>query len=121
MPTNKKMFSTYLTDEETAKLRDLAAASGLSCSKVIRNLIAGGAVLSARTPENWKKNHALSELRRINADQARLGNLLKRALNAGPDIQAEQEIRQAMAAVSRTRAEIRSALLACKESLARDC
>ena len=117
MPTNKKTFSTYLNDEETAHLRNLARASGLSCSRVIKNLITGGAVLSVRTPQTWEKNGTLVELRRINADQARLGNLLKRALNAGPDLEAAQEIRQAVAQVSQTRAEIRATLRAYQESL----
>ena len=120
MPSKRKVLKAYLTDEALERIQALGTASGLTHSAIVNNLIVSGSVVPARTPENWKKNHALSELRRLNADQARLGNLLKRALNAGPDIQAEQEIRQAMAAVSQTRAEIRSALLACKESLRLD-
>ena len=121
MPSKRKVLKTYLTDEAMERIKALCAGSGMAYSTIVNNLIVSGSVIPARTPETWKKNHALSELRRINADQARLGNLLKRALNAGPDVQAEQEIRQAMAAVSRTRSEISATLRAFRESFPGDC
>ena len=65
----------YLPQEEKARLDGLAGRARLSSSEVIRRLVSGGGL-----PDLGDYN-AVRDLLKVNADLARLGNLLKLAID----------------------------------------
>ena len=87
MPTRRRKIETYLTLEEKQRLDALTARLRLSRSDLLRRL-AMGYRLPEGDRDDWR---AVRDLLRVNADQARLGNLFKLALDEVPDETHERD------------------------------
>lgn len=84
MPTKRKRILVSFTPEEKADIRMKAGQIYTSISEFLRGLILG---YGMPKPEAFEYCHAIRDLLKVNADQARLGNLLKLALdNGGKDL-----------------------------------
>jgi hypothetical protein len=78
MATTRNLVKTYLDDTELARLDRLTGQLRLSRSELIRRLIVGTRLPNAR---DFAASEAILDLLKVNADQARLGNLFKLALD----------------------------------------
>ncbi|MEQ5778484.1 ribbon-helix-helix protein, CopG family [Thalassospira sp. NFXS8] len=78
MATTRNLVKTYLDDIELARLDRLAGQLRLSRSELLRRLLMNSKLPDQRT---FEASHAILDLLRVNADQARLGNLFKLALD----------------------------------------
>jgi len=78
MATKRQRVKVSFTEEERARVDALADQLKLSVSELLRRL-----VLAQRLPkaEDFVARHSILDLMKINADQARLGNLFKMALD----------------------------------------
>ncbi|MBE0532915.1 MAG: hypothetical protein IH626_19005 [Rhodospirillales bacterium] len=84
MPTKRKRILVSFTPEEKADVKMKADQIYTSISEFLRGLILGHRMPK---PEAFEYCHAIGDLLKVNADQARLGNLLKLALdNGGKDL-----------------------------------
>lgn len=93
--------SVRLRPQELEALRDAAAFSGVSISDVARRALVAYLGLSAPDIRRQDAAAMVTELGRIRADLARLGNLLKLAAANGrqPMAETEHDIREALAAL----------------------
>ncbi|WP_316978942.1 plasmid mobilization protein [Shumkonia mesophila] len=80
MPTKRKRILVSFTPEEKADVEMKADQIYTSISEFLRGLILGHGMPK---PEAFEYCHAIRDLLTVNADQARLGNLLKLALDVG--------------------------------------
>jgi hypothetical protein len=87
-----------LGDEHIEQLEALSRSSGLDRNEVLRR-----AILDASIP-SWEAFEGLTQIRKVQADQNRLGGLLKLALSNGVDRAA---LRHTLAAIERTNAKLR--------------
>lgn len=78
MPTDRHVIKTYLNDEEKARIDQLAHQLRLSRSELLKRLLMNTKLPSASDFAAWQ---GIRDLLRVNADQARLGNLFKLALD----------------------------------------
>jgi hypothetical protein len=92
-------ITVRLGDEHAEHLHGLSRQSGLDRNEVVRRLILGGEISSSDAFEGLQK------IQRVQAEQNRLGGLLKLALTGTVDKGAT---RRALAEVERTSAELRS-------------
>lgn len=106
MPTNRHLIKTYLNDDEKAHIDALAAQLRLSRSDLLRRL-----VMSYRIPkaEDFVAWQGIRDLMKVNADQARLGNLFKLALDDAPD----DQLMARLGGLSQNIAETQATLKAC--------
>lgn len=81
MPTNRHTVKIYLNDDELARLDELAAQLRLFRSDLLRRLMMA---YRMPRPEDFTAWQGIRDLLKVNADQARLGNLLKLALDEAP-------------------------------------
>jgi hypothetical protein len=84
--------------EHIEQLEALCRSSGLDRNEVLRR-----AILDASIP-SWEAFEGLTQIRKVQADQNRLGGLLKLALSNGVDRAA---LRHTLAAIERTSAKLR--------------
>jgi hypothetical protein len=92
-------ITVRLGDEHVEHLRGLSRHSGLDRNEVVRRLIVGAQISSLDAFEGLQK------IQRVQAEQNRIGGLLKLALTRTVD---KGTTRQALAEVERTSAELRS-------------
>ena len=92
-------ITVRLCEEHVEHLHGLSRDSGLDRNEVVRRLIVGARISSANTFEGLQK------IQRVQAEQNRLGGLLKLALTGTVDKAAT---RRALAEVERTSAQLRS-------------
>ncbi|NIZ01920.1 plasmid mobilization protein [Thalassospira lucentensis] len=78
MATERHVIKTYLNDEEKARIDQLARQLRLSRSELLKRLLMNTKLPSARDFAAWQ---GIRDLLKVNADQARLGNLFKLALD----------------------------------------
>ncbi|MEQ5777113.1 ribbon-helix-helix protein, CopG family [Thalassospira sp. NFXS8] len=78
MATTRNLVKTYLDDTELARLDRLAGQLRLSRSELLRRLLMNSKLPDQRT---FEASQAILDLLKVNADQARLGNLFKLALD----------------------------------------
>lgn len=78
MTTEHYRLSVTLTPEERASVDVLAKQLRLNRSELLRRLVLGHRLPN---PDDFAAAQGIRDLLRINADQARLGNLLKLALD----------------------------------------
>lgn len=78
MATDRHVIKTYLNDEEKERIDQLAHQMRLSRSELLKRLLMNTKLPSARDFAAWQ---GIRDLLKINADQARLGNLFKLALD----------------------------------------
>ena len=92
-------ITVRLSDEHVEHLYGLSRQSALDRNEVVRRLILGGEISSSHAFEGLQK------IQRVQAEQNRLGGLLKLALTGSIDKGAA---RRALVEVERTSAELRS-------------
>ena len=92
-------ITVRLGDEHVEHLHGLSRHSGLDRNEVIRRLILGGKISSSDAFEGLQK------IQSVQAEQNRLGGLLKLALTGAVDKGAT---RRTLAEVERTSAQLRS-------------
>jgi len=74
MTTNKYRLKVTLDENERNRLDLLSSQLRLSRSEILRRLLMNSTLPNLRT---FEASQAIRDLLRVNADQARLGNLLK--------------------------------------------
>jgi hypothetical protein len=89
MTTQRKRILISFTDDERAQVDSLAGQLRLSVSELLRRLALGHRLPD---PQDFAAAQAIRDLLKINADQARLGNLLKLALDDDPGPAARARI-----------------------------
>jgi hypothetical protein len=77
MPTKKSAIKVYVSEEEHARIRELADSAALSLSAFTRQVCLGYEMMGRETR---KTRH---ELRRLKGDIGRIGGLLKQSLARG--------------------------------------
>lgn len=82
MTTTRKRPKVSFTDEELAIVKEKATQLRLTVSELLRRLALGYRIPD---PGEFAAAAAIGDLLKINADQARLGNLLKLALEVGDE------------------------------------
>ena len=92
-------ITVRLRNEHVEQLHGLSRRSGLDRNEVVRRLIVGAQISSSETFEGLQK------IQRVQAEQNRLGGLLKLALTGTVDKGAA---RRALVEVERTSAQLRS-------------
>ena len=92
-------ITVRLGDEHVEHLHGLSRQSGLDRNEIVRRLILSGEISSSDAFEGLQK------IQRVQAEQNRLGGLLKLALTDAVDKGAT---RRALAEVERTSAQLRS-------------
>lgn len=78
MATNRHRVKVSFTDEEMERVKAQADQFQLSMSEMLRRFALGEHLPD---PSNFAAARSIRDLLKINADQARLGNLLKLALD----------------------------------------
>ena len=101
MPELHHRITIRLTERHAAHLQSLCEASGLTRNEVLRRLLLGAPIPSARTRKE------VQDLLRIQREQNRLGGLLKKALTEHNDKAA---LRTALWSIERNAAELRRAV-----------
>ena len=108
MPTNRLRQLVSFTPEEKVRVKAKADQLRLSVSEFLRSLALGYRVPD---PNEFAAAQAIGDLLKINADQARLGNLLKLALDVGDEDLSPAtiaSINDLVADIRRTQATIRA-------------
>ena len=105
MSTQRKRLLVSFTDDERARVDQLAAQLRLSVSELLRRLALGHRLPDA---QDFALAHAIRDLLRINADQARLGNLLKLALDDDPGPAARARIESLLAEIAHVQMAIKA-------------
>jgi|TARA_R110000772_G_scaffold268526_1_gene395923 hypothetical protein len=82
MPTIRKRLRVYVTAEEEISIKGKADQVGLSISQFLLRLGMNYAMPKAEDFSAWR---GIQDLLKVNADLARLGNLLKLAIDERPD------------------------------------
>lgn len=82
MPSDRHQVKTYLDDKEKAHLDQLAAQLRVSRSDLLRRLVMA---YRLPRPEDFVAYQGIRDLLKVNADQARLGNLFKLAIEEAPE------------------------------------
>jgi len=75
------LITSYCKKEEREVIRKKAKQAGISFSRFIRRSALGQEVVNKEYPELVKQN--IFALAKVNADQSRLGNMLKMWINKG--------------------------------------
>ncbi|MCK2169086.1 plasmid mobilization protein [Thalassospira xiamenensis] len=78
MATDRIKVETYLNETEFSRLKELSAQLKLSRSELFRRLLMNSPLPNAR---DFEAAQAILDMLQVNADLARLGNLLKLALD----------------------------------------
>ncbi len=100
MTPKKEKIEIRVTPDEKKRLKELAQAHGLKLSEYMRQ---AGLIqeITSRT-----EVETVLQLARINADQARLGNMLKLAI----DMENSVEVEQLIAEIRQTQCELKDAV-----------
>lgn len=87
MPTEKYRLCVTWDDDERERLDELAVQLRLPRADLLRRLVMNYRMPRAEEFEAWQ---AIRDLLKVNADQARLGNLLKMIADDVPEDMAER-------------------------------
>lgn len=107
MATERHVIKTYLNDEEKERIDQLAHQMRLSRSELLKRLLMNTKLPSARDFAAWQ---GIRDLLKINADQARLGNLFKLALDEPLSADLLKKFDDLVRDIERTQAEIKAAI-----------
>jgi hypothetical protein len=117
MATNRHLIKSYFNDEENTHLSELASRLRLSRSELIRRLVTGQRLPD---PNDFVAYQAVRDVLKVNADLARLGNLLKLALDdqnwRGPD---GRNVEALIGDIAVTQKSVKAAAQAVAESVQR--
>lgn len=92
----KARLYAHVTEDERQEVEDLAQQARLKVSSLIRRLVLG------RQLPDVHRHEAVIELVKINADQARLGNLLRMAIDDPEFVSAEITLEDLFATIRET-------------------
>jgi hypothetical protein len=95
---------TYLNEAEFSRLKELSAQLKLSRSELFRRLLMNSPLPNAR---DFEAAQAVLDLLQVNADLARLGNLLKLALDEPLSADLLRKFDELTASISSTREELK--------------
>ena len=107
MPTKRKKIETYLTDEEKRRLDELCEQMRLSRSELLKRLLMNTKLPSASDFAAWQ---GIRDLLKVNADQARLGNLFKLALDEPLSADLLKKFDGLVRDIEGTQAELKAAI-----------
>lgn len=115
MPTTRHLVKSYFDDVENTHFVELAKRLRLSRSELIRRLVTGQRLPD---PNDFVAFQAVRDLYKVNADLARLGNLLKLALDdqnwRSPD---GRNVEAIIAEIASLQKEVKSAAKAVHDSV----
>ncbi len=97
-------METYLNDAEFSRLKELSAQLKLSRSELFRRLLMNSPLPNAR---DFEAAQAVLDLLQVNADLARLGNLLKLALDEPLSADLLRKFDELTVSISSTREELK--------------
>lgn len=112
MATTHYRLSVTLTPEEKVQVKTLADQVRLTMSELLRRLVLGHRLPDAN---NFVSAQAIRDLLKINADQARLGNLMKLLIDESDGALSPAtlaEIRKLLEAIYATQADLRAGVKA---------
>lgn len=107
MPTKRRKIETYLNDEEKRRLDELCEQVRLSRSELLKRLLMNSKLPNAADFAAW---HGIRDLLKVNADQARLGNLFKLALDEPLSADLLKKFDDLIRDIERTQAELKAAV-----------
>ena len=107
MATDRHVIKTYLNDEEKERIDQLAHQMRLSRSELLKRLLMNTKLPSARDFAAWQ---GIRDLLKVNADQARLGNLFKLALDEPLSADLLKKFDDLVRDIERTQAELKAAI-----------
>lgn len=108
MPSSLHQIKTYLSDEERDRLDELAAQTQLSRSEILRRLILAQRLPDPTQAAGW---HHVRDLMKVNADLARLGNLMKLALDQAPEAELPAQLTRLAGEIAATQTELKAAVV----------
>ena len=105
MATKRHRLLVSFTEEEFARVVSLGEQLKLSKSELLRRL-----VLAERLPkaEDFVARQSILDLMKVNADQARLGNLFKLALDEPLSQEMFQRLHAIIADIRETQADLKA-------------
>ncbi len=98
----RKLLKAYVKPELHSRITDLARRSNLSASRVVERLLETG-----RMPDR-SADLLIVNLLQVNADQARLGNLLLKGLNETVDGHVGRQMQTLLGEIRQTQVEIKA-------------
>lgn len=107
MATDRHVIKTYLNDEEKERIDQLAHQMRLSRSELLKRLLMNTKLPSARDFAAWQ---GIRDLLKVNADQARLGNLFKLALDEPLSADLLKKFDGLVRDIERTQTELKTAI-----------
>jgi hypothetical protein len=107
MATDRHVIKTYLNDEEKARIDQLAHQMRLSRSELLKRLLMNTKLPSARDFAAWQ---GIRDLLKVNADQARLGNLFKLALDEPLSADLLKKFDDLIRDIEETQVELKTAI-----------
>ena len=116
MATNKRRLLVTLPDEESKYLDDLSSQLRLSRSEVLRRLLMNSPLPVQR---DFEAAQAVLDLLQVNADLARLGNLLKLALDEPLSADLLRKFDELTVSISSTREELKDVVRKIDQTIGR--
>ena len=107
MATDRHVIKTYLNDEEKERIDQRAHQMRLSRSELLKRLLMNTKLPSACDFAAWQ---GIRDLLKVNADQARLGNLFKLALDEPLSADLLKKFDDLVRDIERTQAELKVAI-----------
>ncbi|WP_417260426.1 MULTISPECIES: plasmid mobilization protein [Pseudomonadota] len=107
MATERHVIKTYLNDEEKERIDQLAHQMRLSRSELLKRLLMNTKLPSAADFAAWQ---GIRDLLKVNADQARLGNLFKLALDEPLSADLLKKFDGLVRDIETTRADLKAAI-----------
>lgn len=109
-------METYLNEPEFSRLKELSAQLKLSRSELFRRLLMNSPLPNAR---DFEAAQAVLDLLQVNADLARLGNLLKLALDEPLSADLLRKFDELTVSISTTREELKDAVRKIDQTIGR--
>ena len=107
MATERHVIKTYLNDEEKERIDQLAHQMRLSRSELLKRLLMNTKLPSAADFAAWQ---GIRDLLKVNADQARLGNLFKLALDEPLSADLLKKFDGLVSDIETTQADLKAAI-----------
>lgn len=114
MPTDRHVIKTYFNDSEKDRLDQLASQLRLSRSELLRRLLMNSKLPSAADFAAWQ---GIRDLLKVNADQARLGNLFKLALDEPLSADLLRKFDALIRDIETTQGELKAAIMEIRDQL----
>jgi len=112
VPSNRERITVYVNEDEKAKIEATAQDVKLSASQFLLNLGVGYPIPSPADFAAWE---SVRDLLKVNADLARLGNLLKLAVDERPEDDAE--FAKLIDSIQTTQADLKRCVLEIREAV----